>query len=99
MPFNQAVANGERSAAVSTRSDTRNQSWVLSQLGQHCLDRVQRLRADVVFHSLYIMKNHFLPDPECAQKICEKLVTQHNIASQSFSCRRQNQTAILLVLQ
>jgi len=28
--FNQAAANGERSAAVSTRSDTRNQRWVLS---------------------------------------------------------------------
>ena len=75
MPFNQAVANGERSVAVSTRPDTRNQSGVLSQLGQQGLDRVQRLRADVVFHSLYIMINRFLPDPERAQEICEKVVT------------------------
>jgi hypothetical protein len=82
-----------------TRSDTRNQRWVLLQFGQQGFNCVQRLGADMVFHSLNIMKNHFLPNPEGAQEIWEKLVTQHDIASQSFSSRRQDQTAIFLVLQ
>jgi hypothetical protein len=86
-------------ASTSTLSQLRQESRTPFQLRSQCLDRAQSRRTNVVLHSLDVVVDDLLVEPEQREEIGEELVPAGDVASEGFAGGRQDEPAVLLVFE
>jgi hypothetical protein len=74
------------------------QRWLPLELGSQRFDRAQSFGADVMLHTLHIVVDHLIVQPEELKKVGEQLMPAGDILRQRLASGREHKAAVFLVL-